>query len=168
MLVRAATGADAEVIDRIRIRGWQVAYRGLFPERELDRLVPEGPRWKRRIEHPPPGWSTFVAEEDGALLGFASVGPSRDEGGLGELYAIYVDPQEWSRGAGRALLERAEERLAGTYAEATLWVLEGNARARRFYEAAGWEQDAGRQAVERLGATPPEVRYRKRLRSRNA
>ena len=98
-------------------------------------------------------------------LGFASTGPSRDEPGVGELYAIYVDPDEWSRGAGRALIARAEERLAEEYAEATLWVLEDNPRARRFYEAAGWRTDGARQAVERLGVSPPEIRYRKRLRA---
>ena len=99
----------------------------------------------------------------GRTLGFVSVGPSRDEHGVGELYAIYVDPDEWSRGAGRALIVRAEERLAEEYAEATLWVLEDNPRARRFYESAGWHPDGGRQTVERLGVSPPEVRYRKRL-----
>jgi ribosomal protein S18 acetylase RimI-like enzyme len=91
------------------------------------------------------------------------VGPSRDETAVGELYAIYVDPDDWSRGAGRALIARAEERLAEDYGVATLWVLEGNPRARRFYEAAGWQVDGARQAVERLGASPAEVRYRKRL-----
>ena len=92
-----------------------------------------------------------MAEGRGRTLGFVSVGPSRDEHGVGELYAIYVDPDEWSRGAGRALIVRAEERLAEQYAEATLWVLEENPRARRFYESAGWQPDGGRQKVERLG-----------------
>jgi ribosomal protein S18 acetylase RimI-like enzyme len=97
------------------------------------------------------------------MLGFVSIGPSRDEEGIGELYAIYVDPDEWSRGAGRALIARAERRLAEEYTEATLWVLEDNPRARRFYEAAGWQTDGARQTVVRLGVSPPEVRYRKRL-----
>ena len=105
-----------------------------------------------------------MAEARGRVLGFASIGPSRDEHGVGELYAIYVDPDEWSQGAGRALIERAEECLAEEFAEATLWVLEDNPRARRFYEAAGWLPDGARQSVERLGVSPPELRYRKRLR----
>ena len=105
------------------------------------------------------------------MLGFASLGPSRDEHGVGELYAIYVDPDEWSRGAGRALIERAEERLAEEYAEATLWVLEDNPRARRFYEAAGWQPDGARQSVERLGVVTargavPEAAAPRRAESR--
>ena len=163
MIVRDATSGDADAIERIRIRGWQVAYRHLYPPEELDGLDIDARRWRRRLEHPPLGWSTFVAGDGGQLLGFASVGPSRDEDGLGELYAIYVDPEAWSRGVGRALLARAEEQLAAEWAEATLWVLEDNPRARRFYEAAGWRPDGARQEVERLRAAPAEVRDRKRL-----
>ena len=94
--------------------------------------------------------------------------PSRDERGVGELYAIYVEPSSWSTGAGRALIERAEQELAERYDQATLWVLEDNPRARGFYERAGWTSDGGRKAEERLGVRAPEVRYRKRLsRSRS-
>jgi GNAT superfamily N-acetyltransferase len=164
VIVREAKVGDAEAIERIRVRGWQVAYRHLYPPEELDRLEVEWSRWRRRIVQPPAGWSIFVAGEAGKLLGFASTGPARDDATVGELYAIYVHPDAWSRGVGRALLERAEQRLAEDYREATLWVLEDNPRARRFYEAAGWRADGGRQEVERLGVSPPEVRYRKRLR----
>ena len=34
--MRPATVADAEAIERIRIRGWQVGYRHVFPPEELD------------------------------------------------------------------------------------------------------------------------------------
>jgi GNAT superfamily N-acetyltransferase len=163
MEIRAARASDAEAIERIRIRGWQLGYRHVFPAEQLDALELDWTRWERRIERPPAGWATYVVEGRGRMLGFVSIGPSRDEQGVGELYAIYVDPEEWSRGAGRALIVRAEQRLAEEYAEATLWVLEDNPRARRFYEAAGWETDGARQTIERLGVSPPEVRYRKRL-----
>jgi len=121
-------------------------------------------RWRGRLVTPPPGWSTFVAEDgERRVVGFTSVGPSRDERGLGELYAIYVDPDAWSTGAGLALIERAEEQLRSEYEVATLWVLEANPRARRFYERAGWTPDGARKAEERWGVRAPEVRYRKTL-----
>jgi ribosomal protein S18 acetylase RimI-like enzyme len=165
VVVRDANEADAEAIERIRVRAWRVAYRHLYPPDELDALETDASRWAERLRHPPRGWTILVADgEDGRTAGFAATGPSRDERGLGELYAIYVDPDAWSRGAGRALLAHAEARLAPAYDEATLWVLEDNARARRFYEAAGWRTDGARQEIVRLGVSPPEVRYRKRLR----
>jgi hypothetical protein len=57
------------------------------------------------------------------------------------------------------------------YREAILWVLAGNERARRFYEAAGWTLD-GAQKTEHIGGagaaagagtTVTEVRYRRTL-----
>ena len=164
MQVRVATSADADEIARVQESTWQAAYRHVFPVGELDRggfIKPE--RWRDRINRPPTGWTTFVAVHDGVVTGFASVGPSRDERGLGELYAIYVDPEQWSTGTGRALIERAEETLRGVYAEATLWVLEDNPRARAFYERAGWSTDGERKTEERWGVHAPEIRYRKRL-----
>ncbi|NUR76539.1 MAG: GNAT family N-acetyltransferase [Thermoleophilia bacterium] len=169
MQVRKATGADADAIAGVQERGWQTAYRHVFPAEELDRGgFIHASRWSERLERPPPGWSTFVAERAGVVVGFASVGPSRDESGIGELYAIYVEPDEWSTGAGRALLEQAEQQLRSEYAEATLWVLEDNPRARRFYERAGWAVDGGRKAEPRWDVRAPEVRYRKRFELRRA
>jgi ribosomal protein S18 acetylase RimI-like enzyme len=163
MNVRPATGDDSEAIETIRVRGWQAAYRHVFPAAELDALPIDPVRWRPRLVSPPAGWSTFVAQDREAVIGFASVGPSRDARGLGELYAIYVDPAAWSTGAGRALIERAEERLAADYEAATLWVLEDNPRARAFYERAGWVPDGARKAEERWGVRAPEVRYRREL-----
>ena len=165
MEVRLATAEDADEIARVQERGWQAAYRHVFPVEQLDRggfIYPW--RWRERLLPPPRGWTTFVAERDGSVIGFASVGPSRDELGLGELFAIYVDPDAWSTGAGRALIEQAEEQLHGEYEVATLWVLEDNPRARGFYERAGWVPDGARKAEERWGVRAPEVRYRKRFR----
>ncbi len=164
MEIRLATGNDADAVERVRVHGWRVAYRHVFPPEELDALPIDAARWRPRLASPPPGWSTFVAVDAAGLLGFATVGPSRDSPGLGELYAIYVDPDAWSRGVGLALLQRAEKQLTPEYDSAMLWVLEDNPRARRFYEAAGWDADGARKAEERWGIRAPEVRYRKELR----
>jgi GNAT superfamily N-acetyltransferase len=162
MEVRWATPEDANGIARVQERGWQAAYRHVFPAEELDRGgFIHADRWIERLVHPPGGWATFVAEHDGEVVGFTSVGPSRDEAGIGELYAIYVDPEQWSTGTGRALIEQAEEQLRTAYGEVTLWVLEDNPRARQFYERAGWTLDGGRKAEARWGVRAPEVRYRK-------
>ena len=162
MDVRLGTAEDAPAIETIRVRGWRVAYRHVLPANELDAMPIDASRWRARLQAPPPGWSTFVVADDrGLVVGFASVGPSRDEHGIGELYAIYVDPDAWSTGAGRALIERSEEQLAREYRQATLWVLEDNPRARAFYERAGWHADGARKAEVRWGVHAPEVRYRK-------
>jgi GNAT superfamily N-acetyltransferase len=112
---------------------------------------------------PRPGSATFVAELDGEVVGFASVGACRDEDDAGELYAIYLHPTCWDKGIGRALLERAEESMrAFGFERAMLWVMEGNERGERFYRAAGWKQD-GRKVDTFQGAEVSELRYRKAL-----
>ena len=163
--IRIAIEGDAHAIESIRVRGWQAAYRHVFPPADLDALSVDAGRWRPRLESPPRGWTTFVAETDAGVVGFASVVPSRDEEGVGELYAIYVDPDAWSTGAGRALIERAEEQLRSGYGTASLWVLEDNPRARTFYERAGWAADGDWKAEERFGVRAVEVRYRKSLTS---
>jgi GNAT superfamily N-acetyltransferase len=84
--------------------------------------------------------------------------------GAGELYAIYLDPAHWGRGYGRALMRAAERGLAEAgFSKAYLWVLETNARARRFYEIAGWAADGGTKVEHRGTVELREVRYRRDL-----
>lgn len=145
------------------MRTWRAAYRHVLPAAKLEAMPIDETRWLHRVVEPPPGWSTCVAEVNGRVVGFAATGPSRDKKGVGELYAIYVEPDAWSTGTGRALIAAAERELAHTYREAHLWVLEDNPRARRFYERAGWQLDGVRKLETFLDTEVPAVRYRRRL-----
>ena len=147
------------------MHAWRSAYRHVLPPERLEAMPIDETRWLHRINEPPPGWTTVVADDGGRVIGFASTGPSRDQQGIGELYAIYVEPGAWSAGAGRALIASAEAALAEAYGEATLWVLEDNPRARKFYERAGWELEGVRKIEAFLDTEVAEVRYRKRLTS---
>ena len=98
----------------------------------LDRLPVEWSRWIESLTTPQPGFAAFVAEAGDGMLGWATVGPSAFPEQYGELHGLYVDPDKWARGAGCALLERAEEELALTWADAILWTLEDNPRTRRY------------------------------------
>jgi len=109
----------------------------------------------------------FVAVRDGIVVGFVSVGAPDDKAlaaDVGELYAIYVQPNAWDIGAGRALMSSAVHALRELgYAGAVLWVLGSNERARRFYERAGWSTDGATKVEERPGVALHEVRYARRL-----
>jgi GNAT superfamily N-acetyltransferase len=102
----------------------------------------------------------------GDVVGFSHVGPARGEPAeVGELYAIYVVPEAWGVGVGRALMAESLARLRSEqFPAAILWVLEDNPRTRRFYELAGWAADGGVKDEEWLGTTIREVRYRIDLR----
>ncbi|MHB1533127.1 MAG: GNAT family N-acetyltransferase [Acidimicrobiales bacterium] len=167
--VRAAQPADADAMGLVHVRSWQAAYAGHFPQEFLDALDPaaraEG--WRRILEAAQRDrQADLIADIDGRVGGFASVGPSRDDdaGGGGELYAIYLLPELWGRGLGRRLMTSALDTLAGLgFDAATLWVLEGNHRARRFYEAGGWSADGAARVDDSRGFPIAEVRYQRPL-----
>ena len=154
---------------RIHVAAWQAAYAGLLAP-ELLAGVDEA-HGRARLEpvvqaEPPLLW---VAEAEGVVVGFVRFGASREDDVpplTGEVFAINVDPSTWRRGHGRALLGVALEELrAQGFAAATLWVLEGNERARSFYRDLGWRCDGATRVEAAESASPlAEVRYRIALR----
>ncbi|MDT8915618.1 GNAT family N-acetyltransferase [Amycolatopsis sp. PS_44_ISF1] len=165
--VRPATVADAAGIATVHIGSWQAAYEGLLPAEFLGGLsVPARERfWTETLSAPEACHTVLVATAEGAVAGFAVACPSRDQDAtaeVGELASIYLLPDHWGQGAGRALHEDAVTALARSFTTATLWVLSTNRRARRFYERAGWSPD-DRTRVETTNdgtVTLEEVRYR--------
>jgi GNAT superfamily N-acetyltransferase len=100
----------------------------------------------------------LVAECNGPIVGVATC--VRD-GSTSELRSLYVVPDAWGTGVAHGLLDTALDAMRERgAAEATLWVVEENARARRFYEREGWTLD-GETRASQLG--PREVRYRRAL-----
>lgn len=164
--MRQATLSDAAALADIHVRAWQAGYRGLLPDSLLDSLSAADrlPRWRERLSGSHE--IVLIAELDGQVAGWLVIGPQRD-GDLepqrvAEIYAVYVHPDYWRHGCGAALMSRAKEDLRGQgYTEASLWVLRGNQRAIRFYEAQGYQAD-GASKVEhnRDGVAFDEVRYR--------
>ena len=166
--VRPARVGDAPAMGRAHVRAWQAAYRGHMPDAYLDALRPEdrAAYWEDALRRDDLVGTILAVERDGAVVGFAAVGPAQEPAGAGELYAINLDPAHWGTGAGRALLEAAQAELARLgFADMVLWVLTGNARARRFYEIAGWVADGAERTAEVQGVVVPEVRYRRRSTS---
>jgi ribosomal protein S18 acetylase RimI-like enzyme len=163
VFIRRAEPGDEEAVARVHVRSWQVAYRGLLPDDYLDRLSPSDRAARYTFAENDPGspHTTVAVGEDG-ICGFTTTGPCRDadKEGAGELYAIYVHPDRWSRGIGRLLIEDARSRLSRDgFSEAVLWVLVGNERAQRFYRTDGWVPDDQRRLQDVHGITVDEVRY---------
>src|SRR4051812_25243079 len=109
LTLRPAIPADALAVATVHVRSWQAGYRGLLADEYLDSL-----RADDRAKHYTFGSAdpelplTVVAELDGGICGFASIGASRELGpDTGELLALYVDPAAWGVGVGRALVQDA-------------------------------------------------------------
>lgn len=154
--VRAAVGDEAEEVARVHVQAWREAYVGIVPQAVLDRRDKDVSveRWRSIIES---GSSTVrVAVRSGQVVGWATSGPSRDDDAPAslELYGIYSVREVYGSGVGQRLLEAA----IGTTEAATLWVLEANARARRFYERNGFVPDGARKMFAIGGDQIPEIR----------
>jgi ribosomal protein S18 acetylase RimI-like enzyme len=158
--IRRARLEDAAAIAAVHVRTWQAAYEHVFGAERLaglDLAAREGlaRRFATDEEH-----DAFVAEGDGHIVGFVATGPPEEAGEERELYAIYVLPEAWGTAAGSGLMQAAVEAMRGRgAANAILWVLEDNPRARRFYEREGWVADGSAES-EYLGLTVPLARYR--------
>jgi ribosomal protein S18 acetylase RimI-like enzyme len=156
--VRRARPGDAAAIAEVHARTWRVAYEHVFGADLLAARTPDVALWEGVLAR---GRSDVFVADDGAVVGFASTGESRDVDAAAELYALYVLPNGWGTGAGTALMRAGLDAMRARFSgEAVLWVLEDNPRARRFYEREGWTVDGARKEEEWLGVPISEVRYR--------
>ncbi|MER5279802.1 GNAT family N-acetyltransferase [Streptomyces sp. NPDC002809] len=164
-LIRDMTVDDCEAVATVRVRGWQSAYAGLMPQAHLDAMdIAEDAERRRGFFAADDAVVNLVAERAGlGVVGWAAYGPYRENGkrlARGELYAIYVAPEQTGTGAGRALMAEVLARAAAAgHPDLALWVLAGNAPARRFYERAGFHADGAEEPFEVDGVPVPEVRY---------
>src|SRR4029079_18218949 len=108
VIVRAAVPADVAAMAALHVRAWRATYAGLLPDEFLAELKVEEreARWRQSVTAPevaPAERVILVAERAGTVVGFVAAGHARgdDEFGLGEVYAINVDPPAWRQGAGR-------------------------------------------------------------------
>jgi GNAT superfamily N-acetyltransferase len=103
------------------------------------------------------GGSAGSGAKPGALT------PAGLAGETGELYTLYVAQAHWSTGVGRGLTDAALDGLrAAGYRRVVLWTLTENARARRFYDKAGFAPDGATNTLADLGNVE-ELRYARDL-----
>lgn len=139
-VLRDARADEATLIAEIQERASLAALGHIFPpERYAFPRDDVRARWGDALEDQ--SARVIVAEVQGEPVGVASV---RAEW----LVGLYVVPEQWGTGVADALNTRALEivRELGS-AHCNLWVLEDNARARRFYERRGWRQNRATQVV---------------------
>lgn len=164
--VRDMEAGHALAVATVHVNAWKVAYRGgLMPDSYLDALTVDDrlPAWTATLSRPAPaGVIRLVSEEHAAVGGFLVAGPAAAEDGVGEVYALNVDPAHWGRRHGSALMTEALRRLAAHGCRTGgLWVHPGNTHARRFYERLGWRCEGTLRTQEVHGVEVPEVRYQR-------
>ena len=138
MEIRKICETDSrEELSRVYEESWKHAYKDISPQAYLD-AIPRG-RWAKTPDMD--GMYTLVLIEDGCIAGTTSFCRSRfqETADFGEIVSIYLLPEYMGKGYGEALLNAAVAELSiRGFRDIFLWVLEENARARRFYEKCGF------------------------------
>lgn len=143
--VRPATLRDAKAVAEIHALSVKAAYEGILPEEELRALAPatREAKWREAIEYSEP--QVHVVVHGSEIVGFVGFDRSRDPKTpptTGEIWAIYVKPEYWGKGAGVALWDAAREGLEDEgCTTVTIWVPIRNDRAMRFHELAGFKRE---------------------------
>ena len=150
-MIREARPDDASTLAAIQRDASLAGYGHIFPPELYP--YPTGvvaQRWDEFLADEE--MTVLVADEDGAATGVAALRADW-------LDALYVLPQWWKRGVGRALHDEVLARQrAGGCSRCHLWVLEHNDRARRFYERLGWVEN-GNSRVVPFPPKPIDVGY---------
>ena len=106
----------------------------------------------------------LTAETELGIVAFAGFGPSERTPTVAEIGTLYATPEVWGTGIAKQLMLTTLTTLEqADYTQATLWVLEANERARRFYETAGWHADGTTVKDTTGGANLNKLRYRRPL-----
>jgi RimJ/RimL family protein N-acetyltransferase len=165
MTITIPSADDARAMAQVNVRSWQQAYKGLMPDAFLAGLSVDKREasWRQWIGEP--NCFTLVARDaNGQVCGYVAYARSRDPDqtpGTAEIVAIYVDPDHWYGGTGTRLLDRALAEMATLgFLRTTLWVLERNTSAIRFYAKHGFRPDAWPAMTVEVGGTQlQELRY---------
>ncbi len=131
MITRPAVPADAEPVAHIWHQGWRDGHLGHVPA-ELVAVRTEESFHTRASQRIP---DTTVAEVNGEIAGFTMVEAD-------EVEQLYVDSRHRGSGVAAALLADAARQVKENgHQHAWLAVAAGNAKARRFYERQGWNDE---------------------------
>lgn len=160
--VRPARSADAGAIARAHATAWRETYTGMLPQAMVDGLTIDEAhdRWAAKTA-PNSGTGVFVAEADGAVVGFAAGCPAMDPdmGTGGVLDFLYIVKAGQGMGFGRALTEAVGADLYGQGFADMGVVVHADNPAREFYRVMG-----AMEVVERFrdhrGFDCPEVLLR--------
>jgi ribosomal protein S18 acetylase RimI-like enzyme len=163
--VRIADERDAPVLAELHRSTAMYAYADIFPADapppELAQLIND---WTVRIgPSRPAAQACFVAATRSAIVGVVIAGPAPGDPSHGHLSRLYVEPMHWGRGIGRLLHDHAVAHLREhDFRSATLWVLEKNTHARRWYEQLGWRPTGHRLTTFAPGGVD-DVGYQRSL-----
>lgn len=137
--IRLATTEDIPCIARVLVDTWRSTFNGRLPSDFLDEMTYSRQETRHRKTFSKPEAIYYVAVESGAVIGFASGGPTRHSSlpQESELFALYVLASHQGNGIGKKLFVRIAADLEQSGRKGMIvWVLDSNPN-RGFYQKLG-------------------------------
>jgi ribosomal protein S18 acetylase RimI-like enzyme len=149
--IRRAKASDASAVAETHDESWRIAYQGIIPGRELEKLIARrGPDWWDRAIRK--GSRISILGFGDKVAGYANFGRNRARSLFydGEIYELYLRPEYQGLGFGRRLFTSARRDLAQSGMKSlVVWALSDNEPAVEFYRALGGKPVA--RSSERFG-----------------
>jgi GNAT superfamily N-acetyltransferase len=160
LIIRKAVLTDADALTEILTRSWVAAYTGIIPDEAIaEKNSKRSAMWRKTLAGEHNQYIAFCGAIPAGLLG---IHPSRDADmpHAGEIGAVYLHPDFIGKGYGRQIMDFAVTELKNRgFSVITLWVLEKNIHARRFYEKCGFRPDGAKKEIV-IGIPLTGMRYR--------
>lgn len=129
---------DSLEIAKLIKDGWNSAYKGIISDEYLNNMDVEkiADKWKQRIENDID--NIYVYKENNQILGVIKYGKEENSyynENMGEIYILYVKPENKRNGIGTQLLEFVKSKLIKEgYNKMIVWCLKGNVQGANFYK----------------------------------
>jgi len=139
MKIRKATILDAPYIAKVHVDSWRTTYKGILPDKFLQRLTYEGRTklWESNTKEQ----NVYVAEnKEGVIVGFSVGGKERTgiyQDYEGELNAIYIFQEYQGLGIGKMLMRPVIEELEQASIHSMIVKVLDDNPSKNFYESLG-------------------------------
>lgn len=158
--IRLAILDDAKYCANIHAASWNFAYSDIVAKEIIDKHNSRWPMiWDKLLINNID--SHYVIKLDDLIIGFLTITVARDDDlneSFYEIVGLYLVPEHIGAGYGKQTMDWIKKEIKSRgYDKISLWVLEENNRARRFYEKLGFKAD-GKIKPSGLAETL-EVRY---------
>jgi len=149
--IRRAKPSDAVAVAETHDDAWRVAYQGVIPSIELEKLINRrGPEWWDSAIRKGSRISILAFGDN--VAGYANYGRNRARSLFydGEIYELYLRPEYQGLGFGRRLFTAVRRDLVQSGLKSlVVWALSDNDPAVEFYRALGGKAIA--RSSERFG-----------------
>jgi ribosomal protein S18 acetylase RimI-like enzyme len=157
--------SDATLLGEVHSLSFRTAYKDIIDGEVLRSFTPEksAMRFFKVIKEK--AEVLYCVKTEGLIIGFGVIGKSRDDDmvdGTGEIWSIYLHPEYSGQGIGSVLMNFLCDKLKKSgFAKVSVWVLEKNEKAVKFYNKHGFKQDGTKDIRISGGDILKEIRLSK-------